>query len=252
MSEFVQLSHNPRRQWYETPGASQALITAHHINHKNCSSDITQTLVNAHKLSSNTQTRKPVTHQQDKRSTMDEMRASAPKAFIRSKTGPPRPAVQMDAGARVWGEYGSGLIAKLVNELTPLSGRGFSRQNLQNMRLFYLNCPLDKIRQMVSGRSDDNSIEVQLGDLFNALPLPWSACVRLQSVQNVQARESYEIEALRAGWSVRQLRHPTFPRRGKAASPPPGKLHLNWVAKQRNCVQNSDIMSLCQNVNRRY
>ena len=35
----------------ETPGASQALITAHHPNHVNHSSDITQTLVIARKRS---------------------------------------------------------------------------------------------------------------------------------------------------------------------------------------------------------
>ena len=66
---------------------------------------------------------------------------------------------------------GRGLIARLTNDLTPLFGRGFSRQNLQNRRLFYLNYPLEKIRQTVSGNSDDNSIEAQLGELFNAFPL---------------------------------------------------------------------------------
>lgn len=115
----------------------------------------------------------------------------------------------MDAGARVWGEYGTGLIARLGNDLTPQFGRGFSRQNLQNMRLLYLDYPLDKIRQTVSGKSDDNSIEAQLGELFDAFPLPWPACVRLQSVKNVQAREFYETEALRGGWSVRQLSRQT-------------------------------------------
>src|SRR5438046_5089748 len=36
-------------------------------------------------------------------------------------------------------------------------------------------------------------------------PLPWSAYVRLLSLQNEQARKFYEAEALRGGWSVRQL-----------------------------------------------
>ena len=35
--------------------------------------------------------------------------------------------------------------------------------------------------------------------------LPWSAYVRLLSVKNEKARDFYETEALRAGWSVRQL-----------------------------------------------
>jgi predicted nuclease of restriction endonuclease-like (RecB) superfamily len=36
-------------------------------------------------------------------------------------------------------------------------------------------------------------------------PLPWSHYVRLLSVKNPQARAFYEAEALRGGWSIRQL-----------------------------------------------
>ena len=36
-------------------------------------------------------------------------------------------------------------------------------------------------------------------------PLAWSHYVRLLSVRNVEARAFYEAEALRGGWSVRQL-----------------------------------------------
>ena len=35
--------------------------------------------------------------------------------------------------------------------------------------------------------------------------MPWSAYVRLLSVKNPEARSFYETEALRSGWSVRQL-----------------------------------------------
>ena len=101
--------------------------------------------------------------------------------------------------------YGSALIERLANDLTAQFGRGFSRQNLQNMRLFYLAYPLDKICQTVSGKSNGNSIEVRLRELLTAFPLPWSAYVRLLSVRNAHAREFYETEALRGGWSVRQL-----------------------------------------------
>ncbi|MBF0131903.1 MAG: YhcG family protein [Magnetococcales bacterium] len=38
-----------------------------------------------------------------------------------------------------------------------------------------------------------------------AFPLPWSAYVRLLSVKNELARSFYATEALRCGWSVRQL-----------------------------------------------
>lgn len=36
-------------------------------------------------------------------------------------------------------------------------------------------------------------------------PLPWSAYVRLLSVKRPEARSFYETEALRSGWSIRQL-----------------------------------------------
>lgn len=42
-------------------------------------------------------------------------------------------------------------------------------------------------------------------ELAKAFSLPWSAYVRLLSVKGDHARQFYEIEALRGGWSVRQL-----------------------------------------------
>ena len=41
--------------------------------------------------------------------------------------------------------------------------------------------------------------------MASRFPLPWSAYVRLLSVKNENARTFYETEALRGGWSVRQL-----------------------------------------------
>jgi predicted nuclease of restriction endonuclease-like (RecB) superfamily len=38
-----------------------------------------------------------------------------------------------------------------------------------------------------------------------AFPLPWSHYVRLLAVRNPDARSFYEAEALRGGWSIRQL-----------------------------------------------
>jgi predicted nuclease of restriction endonuclease-like (RecB) superfamily len=42
-------------------------------------------------------------------------------------------------------------------------------------------------------------------DVAAAFPLPWSHYVRLLSVKSALAREFYHTEALRGGWSVRQL-----------------------------------------------
>lgn len=132
-----------------------------------------------------------------------------------------RRIVEFEQSGEERAEYGTALIESLSEDLTRQFGRGFSRQNLQNMRLFYLAHPADRIRQTVSGKLDrppqlpirqtpsGNSevahLEVGIDDLLTAFPLPWSAYVRLLSVRDEQARSFYETEALRGGWSVRQL-----------------------------------------------
>jgi predicted nuclease of restriction endonuclease-like (RecB) superfamily len=50
-----------------------------------------------------------------------------------------------------------------------------------------------------------SGISLELPSLAQSFPLSWSAYVRLLSVKNAQARAFYEAEALRCGWSVRQL-----------------------------------------------
>ena len=69
----------------------------------------------------------------------------------------------------------------------------------------------DQKHQTLSGEFEDHNgfsmtlTESSLIYLASQFPLPWSAYVRLLSVKNSYAREFYEIEALRGGWSVRQL-----------------------------------------------
>lgn len=48
--------------------------------------------------------------------------------------------------------YGTALVERLAADLTQRFGRGFSRQNIQQMRLFYLSYPSDQIQQTLSGK----------------------------------------------------------------------------------------------------
>lgn len=121
-----------------------------------------------------------------------------------------RRIVEFEQGGQARADYGETLLARLATDLTARFGRGFSRQNLQQMRLFYLAWPAEMICQTLSGKSA--SLQVSqlpsaklLPELAKAFPLPWSAYVRLLSVKNEHARAFYETEALRCGWSVRQL-----------------------------------------------
>jgi predicted nuclease of restriction endonuclease-like (RecB) superfamily len=93
------------------------------------------------------------------------------------------------------------------------------------MRAFYRAWPPERICQTLSGKSLASNVlrlqspelragsaarrpsreVIELAALAKAFPLPWSAYVRLLSVKNQAACRFYETEALRCGWSVRQL-----------------------------------------------
>lgn len=119
--------------------------------------------------------------------------------------------------------YGDVLVRRLADDLTAQFGRGFGVVNLSHMRKFYTLWPMLPIFQTPSEKlavpgsssrklqtpSEKSSAARQnfltLADIANRFPLPWSAYVRLLSVKNEHARAFYETEALRCGWSVRQL-----------------------------------------------
>ena len=147
-----------------------------------------------------------------------------------------RRIVEFEQGGEDRAGYGDALIQRLALDLTNRFGRGFSRQNIQQMRAFYLAWPLDQICRTVPSISSQNtqtqtaqSIEspilqtttevssfmsiiqtasgqsLTLAILSEAFLLLWSAYVRLLSVKKQEARSFYETEALRCGWTVRQL-----------------------------------------------
>lgn len=123
-----------------------------------------------------------------------------------------RRIVQSEQAGEKRAEYGELLIKRLSKDLSTSFGRGFGPRNLAQMRSFYLAWSNGKILQTLSAKSSTsipfNEIQGQpqpVQDLANQFPLPWSAYVRLLSVKRPEARTFYETEALRSGWSVRQL-----------------------------------------------
>ena len=110
--------------------------------------------------------------------------------------------------------YGEQLIERLSLDLTQQFGRGFSPDNLEYMRRFFLAYPAPAISETLSrisggelgaNISETKSGKLTLTQLTQAFTLPWSAYVRLLLVKDEYARQFYEAEALRGGWSVRQL-----------------------------------------------
>jgi predicted nuclease of restriction endonuclease-like (RecB) superfamily len=123
-----------------------------------------------------------------------------------------RRIVQYEQKGEARADYGQQLVEQLANDLSHQFGRGFGRANLWQMRAFYRAWPEPKILQTPSGESltvpSFNHVDVlasSISTLAARFPLPWSAYVRLLAVKNPDARVFYETEALRSGWTVRQL-----------------------------------------------
>lgn len=119
-----------------------------------------------------------------------------------------RRIVECEQRGEIRAEYGEALIERLAADLSARYGRGFSVRNVWQMKAFYSAWP---IPQTPSAESEKTGIvqtlsaESVLSNLSSGFPLPWSAYVHLLSVKNENARRFYEAEALRGGWSVRQL-----------------------------------------------
>lgn len=136
-----------------------------------------------------------------------------------------RRIVEGEQGGQERAAYGQALLKRLSGDLSARFGRGYSERNLEQMRLFYLSWPSEKISQTPSAKlagprnpqiasaksTETANLQTTSGQsldltaLAQAFPLSWSAYVRLLSVKNPQARAFYETEALRGGWTIAQL-----------------------------------------------
>ena len=92
--------------------------------------------------------------------------------------------VENEQDGYVKAEYGKKVLLQLSKELTKSLGKGFSRSNLQYMRLLYLKYPK---YQTLSGK------------------LSWSHYIELLSIEDDIKRSFYEKEAENSRWSVRML-----------------------------------------------
>jgi predicted nuclease of restriction endonuclease-like (RecB) superfamily len=123
-----------------------------------------------------------------------------------------RRIVEAEMGGKARAGYGEQLIDRLSADLTARFGRGFSRRAVYQMRAFYITYSeivqsgIAQSRKRAGGRTIVQSSIAQL-KTGSAPPfaLPWSHYVRLLSLDNPLAREFYETEALRGGWTVKQL-----------------------------------------------
>jgi len=93
--------------------------------------------------------------------------------------------VEFEQKGNVKAEYGKQLLTNLAKDLTRLRGKGYSRSNLFNMRLFYVR--FQKI-QTVSGQ------------------LSWSHYLELLKCDDPMEMQFYMKECINQGWKVRELK----------------------------------------------
>lgn len=123
-----------------------------------------------------------------------------------------RRIVEQELKGEARANYGEQLLELLAKDLTKQFGRGFGNINLWRMRAFYRAWSEGQILSTLSKESckllpfnNISPLSSSISTLSASFPLPWSAYVRLLGVKRQEARIFYETEALRAGWSVRQL-----------------------------------------------
>ncbi len=113
-------------------------------------------------------------------------------------------------------EYGKQILKGLSKQLTNEFGKGFSVDNLQNMRKLYL---VYSISETVSSISKDahqkyetvssiskNQDRIELEKVTLNFRLTWSHYIFLMNIDDHKERKFYEIEAVKYRWSLRELK----------------------------------------------
>lgn len=129
--------------------------------------------------------------------------------------------VEAEQGGQSRAAYNRGLLKSLSRALEQEYGSGFSVSALQYMRAFFLGYPdllvIQHAPRVESDRKGDSAKQHALRVNFPQpsektwLPgrlhpgLSWTHYRTLLKVDQKEARDFYEIEAIRNGWSARQL-----------------------------------------------
>lgn len=95
--------------------------------------------------------------------------------------------VEYEQNGKDRAEYGKSILKNLSARLTKRLGKGFSEDNLENMRKFYLCYQISETPS-------------------RKFTLNWSHYLKLIRIQNKDERSFYEIEASQNNWSTRELK----------------------------------------------
>src|SRR5690554_1745080 len=109
-----------------------------------------------------------------------------------------RMIVEEEQGGKERAEYGKQLLKELSKVLTKEFGKGFSVQNLERMRSFYLTYSISSTVLRISKNEKSQIMSAKFD-------LSWSHYLKLMRIDDENERKFYEIEAAKNNWSVREL-----------------------------------------------
>ena len=129
-----------------------------------------------------------------------------------------RQIVEEEQGGRHRADYGKRILIDLSNKLTTRFGRGWSVDNLQRMRGFYLlyspkkiyATPLRKLSDEAKSATplrifpEPTDSVTNVGDIPK-FALSWSHYLKLMRIDDPDERRFYEIEAAENKWSLKEL-----------------------------------------------
>ncbi len=99
--------------------------------------------------------------------------------------------------------YGKQLLKELSIVLTKEFGKGFSVDNLENMRRFYLVYGKSETVSRISSDVISETPSRKIAE--NEMMLSWSHYLKLIRIDDENERRFYEIESYKNNWSVREL-----------------------------------------------
>ena len=113
-----------------------------------------------------------------------------------------RMIVEDEQGGEDRAQYGKQLLKDLSKRLTNEFGKGFSVENLDRMRFFYLT--YGKSSTVLTNSSLEISSQAS-NDSSTSFHLSWSHYIKLMRIEDEMERKFYEIESQKNNWSVREL-----------------------------------------------
>ena len=123
-----------------------------------------------------------------------------------------RAIVENQQHGEVRAGYGKGVLKQLSQRLNAKFGKGFSVDNLENMRKFYLTYrdtkseTVSRISQKTKSETVSRISDGQIRSAYADFTLSWSHYLFLMRIENIDERHFYEMESGKNNWNLRELK----------------------------------------------